>query len=313
MEKEIKKSFMEFIKDFPETKNVKKEANGEEGSPFLQWVGGKRGLIENYKSYFPKSFNQYFEPFLGGGAMFFKLKPDKAYLGDNNLELIRTFKAVKEKPDEVVFLLSELRKRHSKELYLFIRNLDRNENIIKEFEDFEIAARMIYLNQTGFNGIYRVNKKGQFNVPIGSSLNRTICDSNRIKQASNILKNTTIACSDFSEAIKIASEGDFVYLDPPYSPISKYSDFTRYTKEKFYEKDQKRLKESIDELTKKKCFVMLSNSDCDFIRKLYSGYKIIEFSKKRLLSSKSSQRNQEIGELLILNYEGDTLLEPKEQ
>lgn len=292
------------IKRMPLTANVKREANStpeEKATPFLQWVGGKRGMIPQYEQFMPKKFNSYFEPFLGGGAMFFHLQPPKAVLADNNTELVRAYEGVRDNPEEVIRLLKELRVRHSEELYPLVRNLDREIDIFQKLNSAEIAARMIYLNQTCFNGIYRVNQKGQFNVPIGSSLNRLICDEHTLRKASTILKNVLIKEVDFEAAVSDAGLNDFVYLDPPYYPISVYSDFTRYTKEKFYKEDQIRLKERIDKLAKKGCKVMLSNSDCEFIRDLYKDYKIQQVFAGRTLNSKKDQRGK-IPELLIMNY-----------
>jgi DNA adenine methylase len=160
---------------------------------------------------------------------------------------------------------------------------------------------MIYLNQTCFNGVYRVNKKGQFNVPIGSSLDRLICDESNIRKVACVLKNVNLSCVDFSKFLEHVQKTDFIYLDPPYHPISTYSDFTRYTKEKFHAKDQIRLKEEIDKLHKKGAYVMLSNSDCDFIRKLYRNYKIYKMSSSRALNSDKHKRGR-VSELLITNY-----------
>lgn len=292
------------IKKFPLTENSKRIANSNEDTapkPFLQWVGGKREMIPQYQNYFPKKFNQYFEPFLGGGAMFFKLVPTKAFLNDNNQELFETYKGVRDFPEMVINILNSLKERHSKELYARIRELDREYDLFKDFRDYEIAARMIYLNQTCFNGVYRVNQKGQFNVPIGSSLNRLICDKDTILNASKALKKVTIECSDFESVVANANKGDLIFLDPPYYPVSKYSDFTRYTKEKFYQEDQIRLKDTIDRLTKKGVHIMLANSDCDFIRNLYKDFSVHTVQSSRSLNCKSDKRGK-ISEVLITNY-----------
>ena len=292
------------LKEMPPTLNVRRISNSvpdEKARPFIQWVGGKREMIPQYEKFIPKKFNNYFEPFLGGGAMFFYLQPNKAILSDNNKELIRTYEGVRDNPEEVIKLLKELRSKHSKELFMKIRNIDRKINIFANLHNSEIAARMIYLNQTCFNGLYRVNQQSQFNVPIGSSLNRLICDEHTIRSASKILKKITIQESDFETVVKKAQAGDFIYLDPPYCPISINSDFTRYTKEKFYEEDQVRLKKEIDRLGKIGCKVMLSNSDCDFIKDLYKGYKIHTVYSGRTLNCKRDQRGK-VSELLITNY-----------
>ncbi len=288
----------------PFTKNAKRlngSSANREAKPFLQWVGGKREMISQYKKFLPKKFKTYYEPFLGGGAMFFYLKPSKAVLRDNNAELIKTYQGVRDNPERVAKLLRGLKIRHSKDLHIKVRNLDREINIFDKLNNAEIAARMIYLNQTGFNALYRVNKQGQFNVPIGSSLNRLICDKDNIQKVSQVLENTSIKCADFEKILEEANKDDFIYLDPPYFPVSKYSDFNRYTKEKFYKEDQERLKKAIDKLTKKKVKIMLSNSDCKFINNLYHNYKIHEMLSNRSLNCKKDKRGK-VSELLITNY-----------
>ena len=233
--------------------------------------------------------------------MFFYLQPEKAVLSDNNQELIKTYEGVRDNPEEVIRVLRELKSKHSKDLFMKIRNLDREIDIYKKLSNGEIAARMIYLNQTCFNGLYRVNQKSQFNVPIGSSLNRLICDEHTIRSASKVLKKIELKEADFETTVKDADAGDFIYLDPPYYPVSVYSDFTRYTKEKFYQEDQVRLKEQIDRLKARGCKVMLSNSDCDFIKNLYKDYKIHEVQSSRSLNCKKDRRGK-VSELLIMSY-----------
>ncbi|MBM3209828.1 Dam family site-specific DNA-(adenine-N6)-methyltransferase [Candidatus Saccharibacteria bacterium] len=292
------------LRDFPETENVQrvpKSKVNDRPKPFLQWVGGKREMIPQYEAYFPESYSRYWEPFLGGGALFFHLNPAEAIVNDINPELIKTYEGVRDNPEKVIDLLQQLRRKHSKELYMAIRSIDRKVNILNDFSDYEVAARMIYLNQTCFNGVYRVNKLGQFNVPIGSSLNRVICDPIAIRKASELLRKATIKSEDFEKHIEEASKGDFIYLDPPYEPISEYSDFTRYTKEKFYKHDQVRLAEIFKRLHEKGCYVMLSNSNAAFIRELYSDFNILEVYSGRNLNSKSDRRGRVI-ELLVTNY-----------
>ena len=295
---------IKIIKKMPPTTNVRRVANSEPNEkprPFIQWVGGKREMISQYQEFLPKKFKKYYEPFLGGGAMFFHLQPENAILSDNNKELIKAYEGVRDNPEEIIKLLKELRSKHSLELYTKIRNLDREINIFESLNSAEIGARMIYLNQTCFNGLYRVNQKSQFNVPIGSSLNRLICDENTIRSVSKVLKKITIQESDFETSVRKAQSGDFIYLDPPYYPISAYSDFTRYTKEKFYQEDQVRLKKEIDRLSKIGCKVMVSNSDCDFIKDLYKGYKLHKVYSGRTLNCKKDQRGK-VSELFITNY-----------
>lgn len=295
--------FFDVIKKFPFTGNSTKIANGKstKAKPFIQWVGGKREMIPHYNKYLPKKFGVYYEPFLGGGALFFYLNPAKAVLGDSNLELIKTYEGVRNDPRAVIILLQELKRRHSKKLYLAIRGLDRRINILDKYTNEEIAARFIYLNQTCFNGVYRVNQMGQFNVPIGSSLNRLICDEGTLINSAKLLRKARIMCGDFQFLTKDARRNDFVYLDPPYFPISKYSDFTRYTKEKFSKSDQIRVRDTFRALNRRGCQVMLSNSDSPFIRSLYKEFPIRKFYSGRALNSKKDRRGK-VTELLITNY-----------
>jgi DNA adenine methylase len=298
------KSLKSLVLKFPTTENSKRESVkslDKNPKPFLQWVGGKRSLISQYQDFFPKKINKYYEPFLGGGAVFFHLNPNNSILNDSNIELIETYKAIRDNPKEVIELLKMLKERHSLDLYTNIRNLDRDTERFSKFTSTEIASRLIYLNQTCFNGVYRVNKHGQFNVPIGSSLNRLICDEDSIFNASKILKKVKLYSIDFEKVIEKAGKDDFVYFDPPYFPISQYSDFTRYTKDKFYTKDQERLKDVFDKLDKKGCKVMLSNSDCDYIRNLYKGYNIHVVYSGRTLNSDKNKRGK-VSELVITNY-----------
>jgi DNA adenine methylase len=292
------------LDDFPETENVKRVPGTHKDTPpkpFLQWVGGKREMIEQYKKHFPAKYGRYFEPFFGGGALFFYLNPSKAHLNDNNPELVTTYKAVRDNPEKVIDILAVLRRKHSKELYMRIRSMDREYDLLGDFSSEEIAARMIYLNQTCFNGIYRVNKSGQFNVPIGSSLDRVICDPFAIRNASKALQDVVITCLDFESAVKDVNKGDFVYLDPPYFPVSEYSDFTRYTKEKFYKEDQVRLMQQFAKLNQKGAYVMLSNSNADFIKEIYSEFNVHPVSSGRLLNSRKEKRNK-VTELVITSY-----------
>ena len=292
------------LEKFQDTHNARRNGSSLETDlpkPFIQWVGGKREMLDQYKEFFPKKIETYFEPFLGGGAVFFHLLPKKAFLSDINDELLITYEAVRDTPEETINILRLLKNKHSKDLYMTIRKIDRELDIMKDLEKCEVAARFIYLNQAGFNGLYRVNKKGQFNVPIGSSLNRLICDEHTIRIASKVLKNINIECVDFQAALEKAKKGDFVYLDPPYYPIAKYSDFNRYTKEKFYKHDQERLKKVFDKLSSHGVMVMLSNSAARFIRDLYKDYKTIEVKSSRTLNSRKELRGK-VTELLILNY-----------
>ena len=250
----LKEIFINYPKR--EISNTRKPVN--KVGPFLQWVGGKRNLINNYKPYFPKNFNNYWEPFLGGGSIFFHLydpaiKRDY-FLSDLNEELIITYNAVKENPEEVIKTLNEMNHLHSKEFYYEIRNIDRKLNgksrigkklfnVVDVLQKEEVAARFLYLNRTCFNALWRVNSHGLNNVPMGRSLKKNFGDSGNLSACSEILKNTHLTYKPYQDILNIVERDDFVYLDPPYAPLSNTSNFSSYTKEGFLEKEQIELKE----------------------------------------------------------------------
>jgi DNA adenine methylase len=272
--------------------------------PFVKWVGGKRQLLKQFLKlnlYPPEKFNlttgRYFEPFVGGGAVFFDLLPEKAFLSDMNGELVTTYNVIK---NDVNFLIKALKKhKNTKEYFLQIRSKD-----VQKLTEIEIASRFIYLNRTCFNGLYRVNSKGGFNVPYGQNKNPLICDEENLIKVSKALKNVSIVKQDYKEVLKKTKKGDFVYFDPPYYPVNKTSAFTSYVKEKFLEKEQLELRDTFAELTKRGCFVMLSNSDTPFIKKIYSelkGARITIVDASRAINSKASGRGK-ITEVLVTNY-----------
>jgi DNA adenine methylase len=300
------------IYSFSETKNPSFEdiesSIKEKPKPFVKWVGGKRQLLEQFKLmnlYPPEKFDpktgRYFEPFVGGGAVFFDLLPKKAFLSDMNNELVVTYNVIK---NDVESLIKSLKKhQNTKEYFLKIRAKD-----ISKLADIEIASRFIYLNRTCFNGLYRVNSHGGFNVPFAGNKNPLICDEINLRKISKALKHIEIKKQDYKEVLKKAKKGDFVYFDPPYYPINKTSSFTSYTKEAFLEKEQIELRDTFAELTKRGCFVMLSNSDTPFINKIYSEIKIkgklIRVNKVyagRAINSDASKRGK-ITEVLVTNY-----------
>lgn len=275
--------------------------------PFVKWVGGKRQLLQQFREmnlYPPYDFNPetatYFEPFVGGGAMFFNLLPQKAVLSDMNFELTTTFNVIKNNVDALIKKLKAYQKKNNKEDYLKIRAQE-----VKRLTDVSIAARFIYLNRTGFNGLYRVNQKGKFNVPFGAHGNPLICDEENLRKCNESLKGVKIFRQDYKNVLKRARKGDFVYFDPPYYPVSSTSSFTSYTKEAFLEKEQEELSDTFFKLHKKGCFVMLSNSDTPFINKLYSNLnKKITIHKVfagRAINSKGSRRGK-ISEVVVINY-----------
>lgn len=249
--------------------------------PFVKWVGGKRQLLRQFREmnlYPPINFNpktnKYFEPFVGGGAVFFDLLPEKACLSDLNFELVVTYNVIKNHVDELIRLL----KAHvyRKDYFLKIRSQNP-----KEMSDLLVASRFIYLNRTGFNGLYRVNSRGEFNVPFGSYNNPIICDEDNLRKVSLALKGVEIFHSDYKFILKKARKGDFVYFDPPYYPVSKTASFTSYTNVSFLDDEQIALRDVFFELHKRGCFVMLSNSDAPFINKIYSNLKGININKVR--------------------------------
>ncbi len=279
----------------------------ESPKPFVKWVGGKRQLLKQFRDmnlYPPFGFNPetatYFEPFVGGGAMFFDLLPQRAALSDMNNELVITYNVIKTDVDLLVKKLKEHQKKNTKEYFLKVRAQD-----ITRLSDVNIAARFIYLNRTGFNGLYRVNNSGQFNVPFGDNKNPLICDEKNLKKIHSALKNTKILHQDYKKVLEKAKKGDFVYFDPPYYPVNKTSGFTSYTKEGFLEKEQEELRNTFVELNKRGCFVMLSNSDTKFINELYSGLsskiKIHKVDASRAINSNGSGRGK-IKEVVIINY-----------
>jgi len=259
--------------------------------PILKWAGGKTQLLEHLFSKIPASYGKYIEPFFGGGALFFALQPEQSIIADANSELINLYQSLAEYPEEIIKILQKF--SNDEETYYKIRKQDW-----KVLSPNEAAARTIYLNRTCYNGLYRVNRKGEFNVPFGRYKNPRICDAENIRLASKVLKKTQIFCGDYKAILsQHASEGDFVYLDPPYLPISKYSDFKRYTKEQFYEEDHIELSIEVRRLHKLGCHVILSNSNHPLIHDLYNGFQIEVVKTKRNINSDASKR---IGEDIIV-------------
>ena len=272
--------------------------------PILKWVGGKRQLLPEIKKYLPESFTTYYEPFVGGGALLMELQPKKAVVSDLNKELIDLYKVVKFNVDDLIDELSNEEKyANTAEKYYDLRALDRKIEEYNRLSNIQKAARVIYLNKTCYNGLYRVNSAGEFNSPFGSYKNPCILNKPTLKAVSNYFNTADITFKneDFASALKGIKKGAFVYFDPPYAPISSTSNFTGYNESGFGIEEQIRLKELCDKLTEKNVKFLLSNSDCEFIRDLYKSYEIIEVKAKRSVNSKADSRG-EIGEVLIRNY-----------
>ncbi len=265
--------------------------------PFVKWAGGKRQLVDILLSNVPPSFNRYFEPFVGGGALLFELQPQKAVISDINEELINAYKVIKDNVEE---LINSLKKhKNTKEYYYAIRAINP-----KTLTPVERASRFIYLNKTCFNGLYRENSKGQFNVPFGKYKNPKICDEENLRAVSEFLNKIEIVIlnCDYKETCEMAKSEDFVYLDPPYYPISKTASFTKYNKNGFSEEDQIELSEIFKDLDRKGCYVMLSNSNTEFIKKLYANYRIQEIKANRFINCKANRRGKSNIEVLITNF-----------
>jgi DNA adenine methylase len=271
--------------------------------PILKWAGGKRQLFPEISRYIPSKFKTYYEPFLGGGAVLFGFQPSKAIVGDINADLINVYSVVKDNVGELIEALSKY--KNEKDYFYYIRELDRTEKY-KKFSNIEKAARIIYLNKTCYNGLFRVNSQGQFNVPFGNYHNPEIINRPVLKAVSNYFNEHEIIfkAEGFESVLASASKGCFVYMDPPYDPISDSSSFTGYSLDGFNREDQLRLKDVCDRLDKKGCFFLLSNSYTDFIRELYSDYIIETVQVSRNINSDGTKRGK-INEVLVRNYDKD--------
>ena len=269
-----------------------------EAKPFVKWAGGKKQLLSQLLAFTPLKFQNYFEPFIGGGALFFKLhylgRIKKSYLNDLNENLVTAYKTIKEKPQELIKELSSGKYKNEKETFYKIREEESKDQI-------KATARFIFLNKTAFNGLYRENSNGKFNVPFGKYTNPKILDKENILAVSKALQTDETTCLDFEKAVAQAKKGDFVYFDPPYQPISKTSSFTGYTKQDFVEKDQQRLFNCFKTLDKKGCLVMLSNSYSPLVKDLYAEFNQKIVMASRAISCKGEGRGK-IKELIVTNY-----------
>ncbi len=262
--------------------------------PFLKWAGGKQQLIKDIAPYAPKKFNRYFEPFVGGGAVFFHLNPGKAVLADVNEELINCYTVIR---DNVEALLESLDHHENSSEYFYAMRATEPETL----STIARASRFIYLNRTCFNGLYRVNKKGQFNVPFGKYKNPNFKQTDRLMEAHAALQKVELVIGDFKTVTKEPAKGDFIYLDPPYHPLDGYADFKRYDKNFFGEEDHIILAETFAELSRRGCYVMLSNSDTPFTRELYKNWNVRTVFAKRLINCDATKRKG-VNELIVTNY-----------
>ncbi len=273
--------------------------------PFLKWAGGKSKLIEQYIPYFPQSFTNYYEPFLGGGAVFFYfcgVKPDaNKFISDINPELINTYCCIKNNVEPLIELLKTHQLQHDRDYYYKMRS-SASALALSHWEGLEIerAARFIYLNKTCFNGLYRENLRGLFNVPMGKYKNPTICNEDLLRSVSVALQSAAISLKPYDK-INSKNEQDFVYFDPPYYPLSSTSNFTTYSRYVFKEAEQIKLRDTFVKLANWGVKVMLSNSDCTLVRELYADFNIYEILASRAINSKAEKRGK-ITELLITSY-----------
>ena len=301
--------------------------------PFVKWAGGKNSLIPQLTKYYPielknGKIERYIEPFVGGGAVLIdllqKYKIKEAYAFDINEDLINCYNVIKNNIEE---LIQELEKKEKE--FLILEEDDRQEyfyNVRTSYNSYSLnkendvkrASEFIFLNRTCFNGLYRVNKNGKFNVPCGKYKNPTICDSRNLRNLSNLIKNVTFECGDYKNSEKLINKNTFVYFDPPYRPLSASSSFTSYAKEDFNDENQRELAEYYNELSLKNVKLMLSNSnpknvniEDNFFEDIYKGFIINEISAKRTINSNAKGRG-EISELVITNYEEQTIWNTQE-
>ena len=286
------------VKKSPGLKGLVSDISTKRAMPFLKWAGGKSQLLASYDEHFPEKFNNYFEPFTGGGAVFFRMRNKhgafNAKLTDLNQELINCYTQIRDNLDKLVVDLKT--HRNEADYFYELRSLDPT-----SLSPTQRASRLLYLNKTCFNGLYRVNSKGRFNVPYGFYKNPATCNEANLKACHDTLQGAKLECSPFDNVLKHAQKGDFVYFDPPYHPLTSTSNFTSYTKNCFSADDQEQLADTFLQLHKRGCKVMLSNSDCEFVRELYSEFRIETVYAIRAINCKAEGRGR-ISEVLVLNY-----------
>ncbi len=288
------------------------KVNSQEGlappRPFLKWVGGKRQLMPELLARVPEVFNRYFEPMVGGGALFFALSSGtargsspgylKAFLSDVNEELINAYRVVQ---SNVQGLVADLKcHRHDEDYFYEVRGKDRFSHY-KKWGGVKRASRLIYLNKTCYNGLYRVNSQGYFNAPFGDYKNPKIVDEDNLLQCSKVLQDVVIELAPFAQAVRACKKNDFVYFDPPYAPLNATSNFTQYSKDGFSEAMQLELRDTCLELHDRGVFFMLSNSSAPIIRELYKDFNVSLVNARRHVNSVASKRGH-VKEVIITNY-----------
>ncbi|NBJ91764.1 DNA adenine methylase [Parablautia muri] len=271
-------------------------------APVVKWVGGKRQLLDDLMPLFPKHIPSYCEPFLGGGAVLFQLQPNIAYVNDINSELIQMYEVIRDEVDELITILGE--HPNEEEHFYSVRDWDRDKKKYEKLTKVQRAARVIYLNKTCYNGLFRVNNAGEFNTPFGHYKNPNIVNAPTLKAVSAYFQKAQLTFSsvDYAEVLADVKKGTFVYLDPPYDPVSDTANFTGYAKGGFDHSEQIRLRKCCDELNRRGIKFMLSNSATDFIKKQYEAYNITIVKAKRAINSNGAKRGQ-VDEVVVRNYE----------
>ena len=291
------------------TKIIKDEQN-QLHKPFLKWAGGKSQLLRAIQEIIPKDYNSYFEPFVGSGAVYFKLIPVEktVYINDINTSLINVYQCTKDNVQDLLKSLGRYSKEYKECASVESRRVyyDKKRECFNKLKNGQKnlhiqAALFIFLNKTCFNGMYRENLRGAFNTPFGSGHTNNIFEAKNIEAASERLKGAHISSGEYSNVLKKAQKGDFIYLDPPYHPVSRTSSFTKYHANDFVGTHQEELREVFDELSQKGCMVLMSNSDTEVVRDLYGEYEIMEIDALRTINCKAHKRGR-ITELLIRNY-----------
>lgn len=271
-------------------------------APVLKWVGGKRQLTETFSPLLPKKITSYCEPFVGGGALLFRLQPNIAYVNDINTDLICVYTVIKNSVDELIEVLKQY--KNESDFFYAVRNWDRDRKKYSSLSSVERAARVLYLNKTCYNGLYRVNNAGEFNSPFGNYRNPNIVNEPVLRAVNAYFNVATVhfSCLDYMEVLANTKKGTFVYLDPPYDPVSETSSFTGYSKGGFSKEDQIHLRQCCDDLNKRGIKFMLSNSATPFIMEQYSAYNITIVQAKRTINSVGSKRG-DVDEVVVRNYE----------
>lgn len=270
-------------------------------TPVLKWAGGKRKLLQDIINHIPDKLSIYYEPFLGGGAVFFSLQPSNAVVNDINDELINVYTAIRDNVEELIVDLK--RHKNEKDYFYKIRAKDRDKDEYNKLSSIKKASRIIYLNKTCYNGLFRVNQQGEFNAPFGRYKNPNIVNEKVLRKASDFFNkgNIIFKCGDFEEAVKGIKMDDFVYFDPPYDPVSDSANFTGYDRGGFGKAEQERLKNLCDRLNKKGAKFLLSNSATEYIIDLYKDYNITIVQASRAINSKGDKRGK-VNEVLVKNY-----------